>query len=208
VDQPLVNSRVVDAESVDAAVEILVGAFYSDPLWSWAFPDPQLRRDQHRELWRACVEGAIRYPWVWLTEGGSATSVWIPPGGSEFSDEQEQRLEPLLVDLLGAGAARVLATFELFEQAHPRSVPHFYLTLLGTDPEQRGRGHGLALLADNLRRIDEAKAPAYLEASNVANVTLYARYGFVAMGSFRPPDGGPEVVTMWREPADEGPASA
>jgi len=31
-------------------------------------------------------------------------------------------------------------------------------------------------------------------------VPLYQRYGFVLHGSFRMPEGGPEVVTMWRDP--------
>lgn len=186
-------------DDVDDVVHVLVGSFYNDPLWSWALPDPSSRSDQQRRLWRLCVVGAIRYPWVWLTEGSSATSVWIPPDGTEFPDEQVERLEPILEDMLGHDAARVVETFDLFEQAHPRTVPHFYLSLLGTDPRQAGHGYGLGLLADNLRRIDELGAPAYLEASNTANVPLYQRYGFEVVGSFRPL-GGPEVVTMWRTP--------
>ena len=44
--------------------------------------------------------------------------------------------------------------------------------------------------------------PAYLEASNPANVALYARYGFDVFASFTLPQGGPEVITMWRDAAD------
>jgi GNAT superfamily N-acetyltransferase len=194
------SPRVAGPEDIDDVVRILVGAFAEDPAWSWAFPDASQRAAQHARLWRLLVEGAMRYPWVWLTPGATATSVWIPPGGTDLSPEQEAELEPLLVDLLGAGAGRVLHAFEEFEAAHPRDAPHWFLTLLGTDPQQRGRGHGLALLAANLRVVDEAGQPAYLEASNTANVPLYQRHGFVVHGSFRMPEGGPEVVTMWRDP--------
>jgi GNAT superfamily N-acetyltransferase len=201
VSQPPVHPRVVGPEQVDAAVEILVGAFHDDPVWSWACPDPVRRREQHRAIWRITVEGAIRYPWVWLAGGDAATSVWIPPGGTDLSVEQAARLEPMLRDLMGADATRVLDTFETFERAHPRDVPHFYLSLLGTDPHQRGKGHGLALLAENLRRIDEQGAPAYLESSNPANVPLYERQGFEVLSSFAPPGGGPEIIGMWCRPA-------
>ena len=61
------------------------------------------------------------------------------------------------------------------------------------------QGIGFGLLADNLRMVDAAGLPAYLEASNPANVVLYQRFGFQPHGSFVLPD-GPEVVTMWREP--------
>jgi len=180
-------------------VSILASAFHDDPTWSWAFPDPSARAEQHKWLWGLFVDGAMRYPWVWLTPGNTATSVWIPPDGTEFSPEQEAAMETTLVEMCGAGAPRVLRTFEMFEQAHPRGVPHYYLTLLGTRAEHRGHGHGLGLLADNLRRIDETGLPSYLEASNSANVPLYMRHGFEVLDSFQLPEGGPEVFTMWRD---------
>jgi predicted acetyltransferase len=71
--------------------------------------------------------------------------------------------------------------------AHPREVPHFYLSLMAIGAAHRGRGYGLGLLEENLRLIDEAGMPAYLEASNPANVALYSRHGFEARGSFRLP---------------------
>jgi GNAT superfamily N-acetyltransferase len=87
---------------------------------------------------------------------------------------------------------------ELFDAAHPHEEPHHYLTLLGTDPAQRGRGLGLALLATTLALVDEAGTAAYLEASNPANVPLSERSAFAPESSFRLGDDGPEVVTMWR----------
>jgi ribosomal protein S18 acetylase RimI-like enzyme len=189
--------RVATADEAATAVELLVGAFYADPTWSWAFPDPQRRAGQQRALWTLFVRGALRYPWVWLDAGSAATSVWIPPGGTELAPDQEAELERLLVDQLGADAGRVLAAVEQFGEAHPRDEPHYYLSLLGTDPARRGHGHGLALLAANLELIDAERTPAYLEASNPANVPLYERYGFERIGSFELA-GGPVVHTMWR----------
>jgi hypothetical protein len=180
-------------------VDILVSAFFGDPVWSWAFPDPSARAGQQRALWSLLVAGALRYPWVWLASGNTATAVWIPPDGTELSEQQEASLEPLIVELMGDDAPRVLETIGRFEGAHPQEVPHFFLTLRGTRADQRGHGYGLGLLADNLRMIDQAAMPAYLEATNVANVPLYGRYGFEVIGSFTPPAGGPEVFTMWRD---------
>jgi ribosomal protein S18 acetylase RimI-like enzyme len=59
-------------------------------------------------------------------------------------------------------------------------------------------------LAENLRRIDEAGMPAYLEASNPTNVALYERQGFEVRGSFKLPGDGPEVFRMWRDAASLG----
>ena len=62
----------------------------------------------------------------------------------------------------------------------------------------RGHGLGIALLADNLARIDAEHMPAYLESSNPANNARYSRLGFEQRGAFSVIDGGPIVTTMWR----------
>jgi ribosomal protein S18 acetylase RimI-like enzyme len=198
VDQRSLDPRRAAASDLDDVVAILVSAFYDDPTWSWAFPDPSQRREQHRRLWTLFVEGAMRYSSVWLTAEVTATSVWIPPHGTDLSAEQESTMETLMAEF-GPDGSRATEVLELCERAHPRDVPHFYLSLLGTTVEHRGRGHGLGLLAENLRQIDETHMPAYLEASNTANVPLYERHGFVVLDSLSLPTGGPEVVTMWRE---------
>ena len=56
------SPRVASPQDRDDVVAILVSAFYDDPTWSWAFPDPSLRAEQHRRLWRLFVGGpcAIR----------------------------------------------------------------------------------------------------------------------------------------------------
>jgi hypothetical protein len=188
-----------DDERVARVVDILVEAFYADPLWSWAFPDPLRRRAQHRWLWGLSVQGALRYPWVRLDAVEAACAVWIPPGGTELTDEAMATFERRLAELAGDSSDRVHEALELLEHAHPEGEPHYYLSLLGTDPRQLGHGYGLGLLGASVALIDEERMPAYLEASNPANVPLYERYGFAVHSSFTLSDGGPEVFTMWRD---------
>jgi ribosomal protein S18 acetylase RimI-like enzyme len=204
--QHVPRTRIVDRSLVATSVEILVEAFYADPLWGWAFPDDSRRREQHREVWTMAVEGAIRYPWVRLAEGDTATAVWIPPGGTEMTDEDAERFEELVVELLGRDAPRALGAFGALEAHHPHDEPHFYLSLLGTASAHRGRGFGLGLLADCLLEIDAHAMPAYLESSNPANVALYARHGFERHSTVAIPRGGPDIVAMWR-PARPTPIS-
>jgi hypothetical protein len=57
----------------------------------------------------------------------------------------------------------------------------------------------MALLADNLARIDAEGAPAYLESSDSANARRYERLGFVRIGEFMPPHEHETISTMWRD---------
>ena len=107
----------------------------------------------------------------------------------------------MLIELVGAEQTEVLLeTFDRFEAAHPRDQPHYYLSLLGTHPEHRGRGLGMGLLAHTLALIDAERMPAYLESTNPANNERYERHGFVQVGEFSLPGDGPPVATMWRQP--------
>lgn len=178
--------------------EIITLAFANDPLWVWAMRGQGGRTDHHAAFWRLFIDGALRYPWTWVTEGGEATSIWIPPGGTEMSREQEERLFGLVAAHLGAAADDFVELLTRFDTAHPRSEPHYYLSLLGTHPEHRGQGIGMWLLAHDLDLIDAEHLPAYLESSNPANNRRYAATGFEPVGEFAYPGGGPVVTTMWR----------
>jgi GNAT superfamily N-acetyltransferase len=176
---------------------IITLAFASDPLWSRALARSDGTTAHQARFWKLYVEGAFRYPWVWVTKDGEATSTWIPPGGSELSEDQEQELTALADEFLGApdDFQELLARFEA---AHPHDQPHYYLTLLATHPDHRGKGIGMALLEHNLELIDAEGMAAYLESSNPANVPRYASVGFEPVGQFAYPGGGPVVTTMWR----------
>jgi ribosomal protein S18 acetylase RimI-like enzyme len=189
--------RVATEADLDRVTRTLWLAFCDDPLWSWAFPE----RSKLETWWRFLIRSALSHRWVWVLGDCAAASVWIPPEREELSPEEEQQVQGLLEGLVGARAAEVMALLERFDASHPRASPHYYLSLLGTHPEYRGRGLGMSLLAENLRRIDEQRMPAYLESSNPANDRRYEGLGFERVGAFSTPDASHTASTMWRASA-------
>ena len=187
-------------DEIPDVVETLALAFMNDPSWSWIFNDEDQRLHQLRTLWHFLVMSSMRYPWTVATADLMAAALWIPPGGEELTQAENDELVPILTELMGERVSLALETFELFDEAHPHDRDHYYLDLLGTHPKCRGRGIGFALVVENLRRMDEEGAPAYLESSNPANLVRYQGLGFEPIGGFHLPDGGPFVTTMWREP--------
>ncbi|MEU1125004.1 GNAT family N-acetyltransferase [Streptomyces sp. NPDC005899] len=187
-------ARAATLADVDALVATMTTAFFHDPLWGPAFPDPSRRAVQAAAMWRLYVTSALRYPWTLVTPGVEAAAVWIPPGGTELTPEEKSGLEDLLTQSAGPDVAKeILAIYDQLESAH-LGEPCFYLTLLGVHDDHRGKGLGMGLLAESLVRID---APAYLESSNPANIARYESVGFASRDKITMATGH-VVTTMWR----------
>jgi GNAT superfamily N-acetyltransferase len=193
------DPRPAGPADLPAVAATLAGAFHDDPAWAWVFTDPDRRPTQLVALWSLLLEGSVDYGWVWTTADAEAATLWIPPGMPELADAEAARVGPLLRELLDGDTSRVDALMERFMTAHPAAPDHYYLSLFGTRPDRRGRGIGMALLADNLGRVDAEGRSAYLESTNPANLARYRSVGFADHGSFDLPDGGPCVTTMWRD---------
>jgi GNAT superfamily N-acetyltransferase len=196
-----IEHRVAGEVDVEAVTGTLTSAFASDPVWGAAFPEPA----ELEVLWRLLIGSALRFPWTWIAGEYAAVALWIPPGQSELTEAEEERVEPLLTEAIGVRrAAVVLETLERFDGSHPRDRDHYYLSLLGTHPDHRGQGAGMDLLRTNLAAIDEEGAPAYLESTNPVNNARYESVGFRQVGEFTTPGGEATVATMWREPGATG----
>jgi GNAT superfamily N-acetyltransferase len=197
----VMRAQVATPENAAAVVETVTLAFFEDPLWSWAFPDADLRAEHYRAWWAMGVNSSIAQDAVWITDpGAAATAVWVPPGGSELFAEDEARVEPMLREQLGAAQAdEVLELLARFDAHHPDERFH-YLSLLATHPDHRGRGLGIDLLSSRLAELDALGEPSLLESSNPANNARYAGLGYRQIDEFHAPSGGPPVAVMWRDP--------
>lgn len=189
----------VTMDELDAVVDTIALAFRTDPVWQVALGglgggDAQLRR-----FWRFYVDGARRYDTAFAGVDAGTVSIWIPPGGTELSEEQEAEMRLLVEQMLTPRlAAALFELWDRFEGNHPHHEPHAYLSLLATRPDLAGHGYGQAHLATDLARWDAAGIPTYLESSNPRNNHRYQRQGYVPVGRFETVLDRAIVTTMWR----------
>jgi GNAT superfamily N-acetyltransferase len=200
---PPPSPRHALAGDVDAAVRVLTRAFHDDPIMRWLFPDDPTRADDLAVLFGTCTAAARRrgHTYVVGLQNGaiSAAALWGPPDVEVMSGEEAGAIGPLVGDRYGdEGLARMGSFAEVMGAHHPEA-PHFYLWIVGVDPDAQGTGLGAHLLAPVLARCDSDGMPAYLESTNPRNVPFYARLGFDVHSEFRP-DGGPLLTGMWRAP--------
>ncbi len=191
------NARLATPADIDAITAAFTSAFFHDPVWGPVFPDESRRAEQSALMWRVYATAALRYPWTFVTPDAEAAAIWIPPGGTELTDEEASRLGELIGETAGPQAAASAREIEeRFAAAHPAGS-FFHLTILATHASHRGKGLGMALLAETLTRIDALGAAAYLESTNPVNNERYRRAGFEPRAEIAMPSGH-VVTTMWR----------
>lgn len=95
-----------------------------------------------------------------------------------------------------------MGVMEFVEGLHAADRPgdHWYLAVVGVDPEAAGTGLGSALLQPVLEASDEQGLPCYLETAEADNEAFYEKHGFAVVRHGTEPAGGLEYWTFRREP--------
>jgi ribosomal protein S18 acetylase RimI-like enzyme len=188
---------------MERAVITLERAFASDPMFEWIFPDPIQRSQSLRLMNRVPVQYGLRYGRVTESNDGMAVAIWIPPGRA-ITASGMIRCGMLGVPFgIGFGPfARFMGANEVMGKFHKKYVPepHWYLLIVGVDPDLQGRGLGSALVKEGLARADDTNCPCYLETSEERNLAFYERLGFVVVGTAPLGKGAPPGWAMRREP--------
>ena len=192
-----VSVRPARDDDFGSLAAMLARAFYDDPVTAWFYPDAARRMKHARRFFGIRLRQLADQELIYTTEELSGAALWTLPGRWREDLRQSLMLLPMLPVLLPRIVRSTHAVREI-ERRHP-VVPHFYLSVLGTEPEQQGGGIGSALLGPVLQRCDSDGVGAYLECSKEGNVEFYARQGFALTERIELPE-GPPLWLMWREP--------
>jgi GNAT superfamily N-acetyltransferase len=186
--------QTATADDEAAVFAVLTLAFSSDPASRWTWPGPRTFIAAFPRFAKAFGGAAFakgtahRIGWV-------GAALWLPPGAGP----DEAAMDILMEET--ADAATAIDGPKLMQQmaSHHPKEPHWYLPLIGIDPACQGKGFGSALLRHATDICDRDGMPAYLESSNLANVPLYERHGFEALGRIQV-GGSPVLTPMLRRP--------
>ena len=193
--RPPTEIRSATAGEMPHAVSAIVAAFLTDPLARFAWPSPH---DHFRGMslgTREFAGASFEHGTAYVSADFCGAALWLPPGVHPNGEALERVFRDTakpehLNDLLG--------TFEKMEQWHP-AEPHWYLPIIGVEPNAQRRGLGADLMRHAVARCDGDGALAYLESSNPRNISLYLRHGFEVMGEIRV-GAAPLVTPMLRRP--------
>jgi len=193
--RPSIEIRAATSDEMPRAVAAIVAAFLTDPVARFAWPSPY---DHLRAMHSATLEfagGSFKHGTAYVSADLCGAALWLPPGvdpnGEALEKVFRETARPEHLDDL-------LATFEKMGESHPNE-PHWYLPLIGVDPNAQNKGLGWALMHHALARCDQDGVLAYLESSNPRNIPLYERHGFEVTRKIQV-GAAPVVMPMVRQP--------
>lgn len=165
---------------------MLARAFAHDPFYGFIAGDAPERNQRMRDGWTGFLRhGSNGLSHTYTTSEHAGVAVWHPPGyrGAGFIDSL--RLLPSAARMAGGigrlrDVSRAVAALERHRRRHAPG-PHFYLSVLGVEPERQGEGIGSSLMQPALDLARASGLPAYLETATGRNVLLYERAGFAVV---------------------------
>ena len=219
---PAPTVRLLDPSEVATAAAVLARAFAEEPAkralfggesaTRAIFADPSVRTRFAEAAARGRLRAALPYAAVHVAdlEGTIAgVAMWYPPGVEPGALPSRVLVSTLLtpgthvLSLLahvGASLWRDRSAVRRILAARSSAVaqaaldPSWYLAVLGTDPQFRGRGVARKLLERTLERCDVEGLPAWLETTEDSNVPLYERFGFETFADIA---GGRVLPSLW-----------
>ena len=171
---------------VKPAAEVLARAFQNYPLLQYYFHDELERKKIALYFVSFAIFSGIRYGEIYATSPNlEGVAIWFPSDNYPVTIWKLVRSVPLSVIFgfgrYGGGRMRQLG--EYVDAVHQRLAPfrHWFLQVIGVDPQFQGKGYAGKLLKPMLARIDEEGLPCYLETFDEHNVSFYEHFGFAVI---------------------------
>ena len=187
-DRPANSPHVVPMTEahLPRVTQVMARAFHREPIMQYTLPDEDDRPGQIRWLFGRIARYAMRYGRAHTTEDVRGFAIWLAPGDPDMQVLRLLRLGIAAAPCrLGYRSVRRLMRFSKVKDAlHHRLAPerHWYLLMLGVDPEAQGGGVGSALVRPVLEQADADGLPCYLETAVEQNTRIFGKYGFETAG--------------------------
>ena len=197
--------KLLTKEQIERVSLMLSQAFKDDPINHYAFPNPDERTKKMPYAYQYVLRYNLRYGRVFTTSSQlEGIAVWTP------SDNRSSSFWRTLISgamwsgiKMGFGAGQRMDKLDKYvNEKHRKLVPskHWYLLILGVDPQYQRKGHASQLLNGMLKDTDEEGLPCYLETEGENNVSMYKHFGFKVVDEFIVPNTNVELTAMLREP--------
>lgn len=171
------SDQIRDVSSSDKAAvnAILTVAFAQCPLLRWLYPNLERYMENIPEFVKHyCGEFYNYGSGVYYPSSRRGAVTWLP---ADVPQEKDSLMSFLYRSVTSSQRDEVVALFDKFAEFHPKE-PYSYLTMVGVDPMQWGRGAATTMMKYFGEKCDSARTQSYLEATSEKAVRVYQRLGW------------------------------
>ena len=163
------ETRLATPDDLIPLARTVTVAFDRDPAFRAFFDGP--RFEELAEAFAIdLLARRIETDSVWTNPDRSAVAMWDPPVGPDP--------RPVSSLVLPDDARRRLDDYDARVHGAITTEPHWYLGVLASRPEHRGKGLARLVAEPGLAAASAGGVPAVLETTNQANVAMYERSGW------------------------------
>lgn len=192
--------RHAKKSDLDRVCDLLATEFSTEPVHQIIFPDTESRIERLHEFFRIYVDLAFDYGGTLLTENDTGALLYFRPDAMEMTSQKHRAIDTQLRVACGNRYEMAMKLIDGLDYYHPKSLPHYYISLLAVKRSQRG-GHEVSQLFTTMNAIlDKNNTPCYAECTRFSTRTLIRRWGYIDNGSPLHIEGFPALYPIWRNP--------
>jgi GNAT superfamily N-acetyltransferase len=180
----------LDMEDVQKASSIMSRAFFEDPDLKMIIPDDDRRREYLKVMFQPFVRFGIIYGEVYVpTPNIEGVAVWNHSSSKSITTWRSIRSGFFgMVSKLNSEERKIFTRYGKEMDARTKYLlkgEHWFLFILGVDPDHQRKGLGTMMLKPMLKRADSENLPVMLDTNKEANISYYERFGFKVKSEYK-----------------------
>jgi len=160
---------------------MLSRAFYDDPFYNHIMPSGKKRLAQLQWWFKILLRYTQKYGDIYYTESNKGVALWLGPDKPITDDIKIFSMGLILYPFkIGfRNFMRALKVSGQWEKEHKKMPErHYYLMVIGVEPEFQQQGIGSLLMMEGLYKADKEKLECFLETVTPEDVRFYKKHQF------------------------------
>jgi len=196
----------LNKEDIAKGAQVLYRAFSEDPFWEKVFNGESDVENKRLAFFEMPLRQGLYYGEAYApSKDLEGIGVLMPNDKINMTLSMTIRCGALKAGrIMGMSMGRKLTRlFKSLEEDHKTNMgkrDYLYLSILGVDSDQQGKGYGGALLRSFIETSSKREMPLYLETETEENVQFYEKFGFKVIKKMVLPFVEHPLWEMVREP--------
>jgi GNAT superfamily N-acetyltransferase len=172
--------NIINAQKKDKTriIEILCQSFQNDPQINYILGCNGNKNKKLMRLMAYSFEFGLANGKVEISEDKNSVAIWKSSNSKKMTINLFYESILFFFAFGWSGIKRISAMEKKIAAFYPDKTIFNYLWILGTNPNEQGKGYGTAILSKAINKYEQDKVPLYLETSTDSNLKYYQRKRF------------------------------